>query len=204
MKWYDVTRPLSEKLLVYPGDISPVFRQEKPGLYRISELRLSSHTGTHIDAPSHYLDTGYPIDKVPLETLIGRCRVVDMSMAGSKIMKKDLEGKIEGSERLLLKTEYSGVSTFVQDYPCITADAAGFITACGIRCIGIDSPSIEVFNCDGSVHRELLSHSCIIIELLDLSTVPEGDYRMIALPLRIMGLDGSPARVVLSTLEEDS
>ncbi|WP_321505321.1 cyclase family protein [uncultured Methanoregula sp.] len=203
MKWYDVTRPLSGDMLVYPGDICPVFHQEKPGKYRISELHLSSHTGTHIDAPSHYLDAGDPIDKVPLETLIGGCRVVDVSGAGSRITKEHLAGKIEGAERLFLKTGYSGINTFIQDYPCLTTDAAVFITACGIRCIGIDSPSIEIFNCDGSVHRELLSHYCIIIELLDLSGVPEGIYDMIALPLNLKDLDGSPARVILTAGKED-
>jgi len=73
----------------------------------------------------------------------------------------------------------------------------GSITGSGIKCVGIDSPSIESYECDGTVHRELLSHGCIIIELLDLSTVEEGDYTMVALPLRLTGLDGSPARVVL-------
>jgi arylformamidase len=89
----------------------------------------------------------------------------------------------------------------MEDYPSLSADAARLITANGLKCVGIDSPSIEIFNCDGAVHRELLGHGCIIIELLDLSQVSEGDYWMIALPLRLTGLDGSPARVLLHTLE---
>jgi arylformamidase len=204
LKIYDITRPLSEEMLVYPGDITPVFRQEKPGKYRISELHLSSHTGTHIDAPSHYLEEGVSIDKVPFENMIGVCKVVDVSGAGSSIKKTHLVGKIEGSERVLLKTAFSGRNAFAEDYPCLSTDAAAFVTSCGIRCIGIDSPSIEVFNCDGSVHRELLGHDCIVIELLDLSGVQEGNYNMIALPLRFAGLDGSPARVILTTKKENS
>ena len=76
-------------------------------------------------------------------------------------------------------------------------DAAQYLTKAGVLCVGIDSFSIEAFVCDGSVHRELLSHGCIIIELLDLSRVTEGDYTLFALPLRLTGLDGAPARVIL-------
>ena len=94
------------------------------------------------------------------------------------------------------------MDTFTEEYPSLALDAACFITDNGIECIGIDSPSIESFNCDGSVHRRLLGNGCIIIELLDLSDVPEGDYEMVALPLRLAGLDGSPARVILMKQEE--
>jgi arylformamidase len=79
--------------------------------------------------------------------------------------------------------------------------AAQYLTKTGTHCVGIDSFSIEAFDCDGSVHRELLGHGCLIIELLDLSRVPEGDYTLVALPLRLTGLDGAPARVIL--LDED-
>ena len=94
------------------------------------------------------------------------------------------------------------MAAFTEEYPSLARDAACFITDQGIECIGIDSPSIESFNCDGSVHRQLLGNGCIIIELLDLSDVPEGDYEMVALPLRLAGLDGSPARVILMNQEE--
>lgn len=197
MKWYDVSRPLQGDMLVYPGDLIPSFHQEKPGNYRISDLHMSSHTGTHIDAPSHYLSTGDTVDTVPFDCLIGRCRIVDVRGAGTRITKAHLAGKIERAERLFLKTAFSGKNVFEEDYPCLSQEAAHFVTSCGIRCIGIDSPSIESFTCDGSVHRELLGAGCLIIELLDLSEVDPGTYEMIALPLRLQGLDGSPSRVIL-------
>jgi arylformamidase len=197
MKWFDVSRPLSMDMLVYPGDITPSFHQEKVGNYQISDLHMSTHTGTHIDAPTHYLDQGDSIDTVPFDSLIGRCRVVDVSKTGNRIAKDHLAGKIEGAERLLMKTVFSDIDFFQEDYPCLSLDAAEFITSCGIKCIGIDSPSIESFNCDGSVHRTILSNGCLIIELLDLSVVNSGEYDMIALPLRLKGLDGSPTRVIL-------
>jgi len=198
----DITRPLSDRTVSYPGDLPPSFSQKDAGLYLISDLHMNSHAGTHIDAPVHYLKTGDTIDTVPLENLLGRCRVLDLTRAGSAISAADLKGRISGAERLLLKTTYSGETRFREDYPHLTADAAALITRHHIRCVGIDSFSIEAFVCDGSVHRELLGHGCIVIELLDLSAVNEGDYDMAALPLRLAGLDGAPARVVLIDQKE--
>jgi arylformamidase len=197
MKIIDITRPLSENILVYPGDSAPVFRQEDRGRYLITDLHLSTHTGTHIDAPAHYLKTGDTIDTISLSHIMGTCRVLDVTHTGTSISVNHLMGRLDDVERLLLKTSFSGTDQFNEDYPSLTADAARFITSCNMKCVGIDSPSIESYDCDGTVHIELLSHGCIIIELLDLSNVEEGDYYLVALPLRFTGLDGSPARVVL-------
>jgi arylformamidase len=202
MKIIDVTRPLKKGMLVYPGDVVPSFTQADQGLYLISDLHMSSHTGTHIDAPVHYLKSGDTIDTIPLSNLMGRCRVIDVSAAGTLITAAHLEGKLDGVNRLLLKTWFSGKDTYTEDYPSLALDAACLITDNGIGCLGIDSLSIESYNCDGSVHRRLLSNGCIIIELLDLSDVPEGDYEMVALPLRLARLDGSPARVILVKQED--
>jgi arylformamidase len=197
MEIFDITRPLSGKTLVYPGDMKPSFTQRDEGKYLISDLHMSTHTGTHIDAPVHYLKYGDTIDTIPLINLTGRCRVVDVSGAGSTITAEHLVGKTANTPRLLLKTSFSEHEQFIENYPSLSFDAARHITGKGICCVGIDSPSIESYLCEGKVHRELLGKGCIIIELLDLSAVPEGDYDMIALPLRLEGLDGSPARVVL-------
>jgi len=200
MTYIDVTRPLAKDMLVYQGDLHPKFQQEDRGLFLISDLHMSTHSGTHIDAPVHYLKTGQTIDQVPFENLIGRCRVLDVSSAGNLITVTNIQDKITGVERLLLKTAFSGEKHFTEDYPSLSLDAARIITKNGIRCVGIDSLSIESFDCDGSVHRELSKHGVSIIELLDLSQVTEGNYEMTALPLRLTGLDGSPARVLLKSL----
>jgi arylformamidase len=197
MKILDITRPLSDRMEAYPGDTLPQFTQTDRGLYLISELRMSSHSGTHIDAPVHYLKHGPTIDTVPLPHLIGPCRVLDVTGAGPLIDRPHLEGRTVGASRILLKTAFSGCSTFREDYPSLTLDAARYLTGEGVLCVGIDSFSIEASVCDGSVHRELLGHGCLVIELLDLSQVTEGDYTLVALPLRLAGLDGAPARVVL-------
>lgn len=197
MKIIDITRPLSGSTVVYPGDTPPRFVQEERGLYLISDLHMNSHSGTHIDAPVHYLKSGDTIDTIPLSHLIGSCRVLDLSRTGREIGASAIKGRTAGASRILLRTSSSESAGFREDYPSLTLEAAKYITSQGIQCVGIDSFSIEAFVCDGAVHRELLSHGCIIIELLDLSGVPEGDYEMVALPLRLSGLDGSPARVIL-------
>ena len=197
MKIIDITRPLSEDILIYPGDKRPVFRQLDRGNYLISDLQMSTHTGTHIDAPFHYLKAGDTIDSIPLSHLMGPCRVIDVTCAGTCITSHHLEGRLDGIHRLLLKTSFSAKDCFDENFPSLTTDAARLITRSDMKCIGIDSPSIESFNCDGTVHRELLSKGCIIIELLNLLNVCEGDYTRVALPLPFTGLDGSPARVVL-------
>jgi arylformamidase len=193
----DITRSLAGDSLAYPGDTCPQFTQTDRGLYLISELRLSSHSGTHIDAPVHYLKSGLTIDELPLPHLVGPCRVLDVSGAGPLIDASDITGRTGRVPRILLKTAFSGSTNFREDYPSLTRNAAEYLTKTGTLCVGIDSFSIEAFVCDGSVHRELLSHGCIIIELLDLSRVREGDYTLFALPLRLAGLDGAPARVIL-------
>lgn len=202
MKFIDITRQLSPEILIYPGDSDVIFKKHERGQFLITDLSLSTHTGTHIDAPSHYLKTGATIDSIPLNYLIGKCKVLDLSEVENSIDANYLHGKIQQTERLLLKTSFSGANKFVENYPHLTKDAAKYITRYGMKCIGIDSPSIESYQSDGSVHRELLGHGCIIIELLDLSNVNEGEYAMIALPLPLAGLDGSPARVVLYSEEE--
>jgi len=197
MKYYDITRGLANGMLVYPGDQVPEFHQSDAGVYLISTLHLSSHTGTHIDAPVHYLKRGDTIDTIPLEILLGPCRVIDTGDVEGLIPVECLRGKLGEEKRILLKTPFSGKDTFSQPYPSLSMETARYLVSYGVRCIGIDSPSIESYQCDGSVHRHLLENNCIIIELLDLTGVPEGVYEMIALPLRLTGLDGAPARVIL-------
>lgn len=196
--YYDVTRELSEEILIFPGgDPKPAISTEDHGAYLISLLSLSTHTGTHIDAPSHYLKDERTVDRIDPARLIGRCRVVDLGTA-TAVSAADLEGSVEGAERILLKTWFSGRTAFDPAYPHLTPDAAALLAREGVGCVGIDSPSIEAYDGDGTVHRTLLSEDIAVIELLDLSAVPGGEYYMAALPLRLKGLDGSPLRAILS------
>jgi arylformamidase len=196
----DITRPLGEASPLYPGDRKPAFRKREHDGYTITDLELTTHTCTHVDAPSHYLPGGMTVDRVPLQRLMGKARVLDMRDAGDAINAAALSGKIGGAKRVLLRTRASGTGSFGEEFPHLAPDAARLLAGSGMAAVGIDSPSVEAFGSDGSVHRELLGKGVAILEFLDLSLVSEGDYLMIALPLRLEGLDGSPARVIL--LEE--
>ena len=197
MKIYDVTRDLSGDAIIYPGDIRPRFHGIDTGQYRVTEMTLGSHTGTHIDAPSHYIEGGQTVDRIPLDRLTGPAQVLDCSDVEEFITPDQIVGRLEGARTLLLKTWFSKMQEFDTGYPALSIEAADLIAGAGITCIGIDTPSIETYQGDGSIHRRLLGRGVVILELLDLSSVPEGEYLMAALPLRLRGLDGSPARVIL-------
>lgn len=197
MTIYDVTRPLSPDILVYPGDVTPVFTQKDHGNYFTTELFMSSHNGTHIDAPYHFLKKGMTVDQIPLRQLTGSCRVLDFSGIPGEIGPEMLEGRIDGAKKILLKTSFSGKDRFVPEFTALSPGAIPLLAKAGIHCIGIDSPSIEPFASDGRVHSRLMEEEIVIIEMLDLSRVGAGEYLMIALPLLLRGVDASPARVIL-------
>jgi arylformamidase len=195
--WYDATRDLSPGVVVYPGDYIPRFCQEDRGKYLLSELHMSTHSGTHIDAPSHYMKDDRSVEKIPPGQLVGECRVLDLRDCGNVITARDLEGRTGGAKRILIRTVFSECREFNPEYPALAPDAARFITRSGVVLAGIDSPSIESFTGTGEVHLELLSKGVVIVELLDLRALDEGDYWMAALPLKLTGLDGAPCRVMV-------
>lgn len=195
--WHDATRPLTYGAVVYPGDDVPSMIQEDCGRYLLSHLHLSSHSGTHIDAPSHYIRGAACIDEIPFDKLTGDCRVLEIPGRETEIAVSSLGPALAGAGKILLKTWFSKEMEFREDYPGLSPDAADALVGAGIECVGIDSPSIEPYHGDGSVHRTLLSHGIVIIELLALEGIIGGDYWMVALPLRLRGLDGSPCRVIL-------
>ncbi|KAF5047274.1 Kynurenine formamidase [anaerobic digester metagenome] len=195
VRYIDVTRVLSPAVVTYPGDIEPRIEKQDTGDYLISSLSLSSHSGTHIDAPDHFLRDGRTVDGLPLGLLIGPCRVIETQTTA--IGPDVFEGRLQGVTRVLFRTWFSRRTRFVAPFPALTPEAARQLAAAGVRVVGTDAPSIEPHGSDGTVHRALLARGGAVIELLDLSHVPEGDYRLIALPLRIRDGDGAPARVVL-------
>lgn len=204
MKVYDITRDLSGDTVLYPGDIRPRFREIDNGQYRVTEMALGSHTGTHIDAPSHYIEGGMTVDEIPPAVLAGPARVLDCSDAGGIIGPGSLAGRLGSARRLILKTGFSERREFDPGYPSLSLEAAQALVDAGIACLGIDTPSVESFHGDGAVHRRLLGSGMVVLELLDLSAVPEGDYFMVALPMRLKGADGSPVRAILWDMKEES
>jgi arylformamidase len=204
-KLYDVTVPLSADVPTFPGD--PRFQLEfshrisEGEPYNVAKVTLGVHSGTHVDAPYHFLADGATVDQLPLELLIGRARVVDMT-ALDRIERADVErADLRDDIRALFKTRMSGQlrqPVFQEDFVYLTPDAATYLVQVGIKLVGIDYLSIEKFGSkDFGAHHALLGAGVVIIEGLDLSEVEAGEYDLTCLPLRIAGADGSPARVVL-------
>lgn len=207
-KMYDVSLTVSEQLPVWPDDptikMTLSHRLEKGDPCNVMALQFSTHTGTHIDAPFHFLSTGASIEQLPLDILIGPCRVLEFSHLAQSIDHESLRKlNLEGIKRILFKTRNSEQwqqepQVFDPNYVYLTTEGATYLNEIGIQLIGIDTLSIEKFNHPGHpTHHVLLKNRVIILEGLNLSEVPQGDYELIALPLKLKGADGAPARVVL-------
>jgi arylformamidase len=201
----DVSVPLVQGLPTYPGnpefELQAIKRIADGGSSNVSRLVLGTHTGTHVDAPRHFIDGGLGVDGLPLNLLIGRARVVELQTRGP-IAAEDLEAVgLREDLRVLLKTPNSSLWNspgFHQRYTHLSAAGARFLVEQGVKVIGIDYLSIEGFKSAGApAHKALLSSGAVIIEGLNLSDVEPGMYEMYCLPLRIAGGDGAPARVVL-------
>jgi arylformamidase len=205
MKLIDVSVPLDRALPSYPNNLpfslEPVKRLARGDSSNVSALHMSAHSGTHVDAPRHFFDEGTGTEALPLEMLIGRARVIDVRARGG-IAAEDLSG-IDLSEdvRLLIKTQNSrlwGDPEFHRDYIGIAESGARYLVDHGIKVLGVDYLSVEVFKSPGApAHHILLRAGTIVIEGLNLRDVDPGVYEMYCLPLRIVGSDGAPARVVL-------
>jgi len=205
MKLIDVSVPLEPSLASYPGNV-PFTLEANKRLARgdssnVSALHMSAHSGTHVDAPRHFFDEGLSTEALPLEMLIGRTRVIELRTRGG-ITADDLRTlDLAEDVRVLIKTTNSrlwGDSTFHNDYVGITESAARYLVEHGIKVVGVDYLSVEVFKTPGApAHHVLLGGGTIVIEGLNLRDVDPGVYEMYCLPLRIVGSDGAPARVVL-------
>jgi arylformamidase len=203
---HDVSRPLHDGGVIYPGDPEIVFRahrsidQGDPA--NVTALALGSHSGTHVDAPSHFLSGGSPVDRISLDRLVGPAAVLDLPVELASVGAADLaRHDLRGHRRVLLRTRNSagGPGTgFTRDYCALTADGAQYLIDLGVELVGIDALSIEPFgSTDFAVHHLLLGRGVVIVEGLDLSSISAGVYQLVCLPLRLQGLDGAPARAVL-------
>jgi arylformamidase len=211
--WIDVTVPIRSGMVHWPGNPEVrVDRQEKAsadgGVSRVSALSLGSHTGTHVDAPVHVGVNSVGVDSLPLDALIGPARVIAIEDP-TAITTANLEPHaVQAGERLLFKTRNSSrcwaTDEFVNDYVYVTPDAARHLAERRVRTVGVDYLSVGGRR-DGAVtHRVLLQAGVCILEGLDLSRVAPGAYDLVALPLRIAGGDGAPARVILRRTDRGS
>jgi arylformamidase len=204
-KLLDVTVPLRDSIPTFPGNpefaFEPIKRIAEGGSSNVSRLVMGTHTGTHVDAPKHFIDDGASIDELALNLLIGRARVIEIGKRGP-ITADDLAAAgLREDLRVLLRTPNSALwnsSAFHEDYAHLTDDAARYLVEQGVKLVGIDYLSIEQFKKPGApAHRTLLSNGVIIIEGLNLAEADAGMYEMYCLPLPVVGGDGAPARVIL-------
>lgn len=209
MKIYDITVPISNDLPVYPGDpaihIERILDLDKGDIARVSHLSFSTHIGTHIDPPYHFLKDGVPLDQAPLDVFIGPARVVDVGDAVSIDAALLSTFDLEGASRVIFKTRNSRfwreANEFQKDFVYLETGAAEALVARGVKLVGIDYLSIEKFGFDKpTTHWTLLGNNVFIVEGLDLNEIAPGDYELICLPLKIKDGDGGPARVVLREL----
>jgi arylformamidase len=216
MKIHDISVLVHNGIPTWPGD--PKFSMSlassiaKGGLVNLTRLEMGAHTGTHMDAPFHFYKDGAGIDELPLEVLMGRCRVFDLSGITRHISPEILEAcDWKGSEgtgvtRAVFKTRNSrhwanNDPEFDKNFIALTGDAAMYLVHRGVKLVGVDYLSVEAYGGKTHpVHDTLLGAGVVIIEGLNLSDVAAGDYELIALPLKLKGADGAPARVVLRSL----
>jgi len=208
MKLFDISLPISNDLPVWPGDpsVSLIMTNSivKGDQCNITRIQIGAHTGTHIDAPYHFLNDGATVDTIPIETFIGTCLVVDLD-SEVLIEEKDLRKyNLAGHSRILIKTRNSAMwsnnirKSFITNYVALGIDAARYLVEINTILVGIDYLSIESFQSEGSpVHKLLLRNNITVLEGLNLSGVKAGKYELICLPLNLEGCEGSPARVLL-------
>jgi arylformamidase len=207
--WIDVSVPVRTGMIVYDGD--PEVRIEAAtaiaggDLANVSRMELGSHTGTHVDAPRHFIDGAAGADKLPPDALLGPAIVADARGLPGDIDAAALAslGLPDGTERVLFRThdgELWDRRMFTRDFAGVAADAAQELVAMGVSLVGIDYLSIAPSADPAPTHRALLEAGVVIVEGLDLRAAAPGRYELVCLPLRLEGGDGAPARALVRPL----
>jgi arylformamidase len=204
MEIFDISKTLKDGLAVWPGDpefrLNPVLRIKKGHSSNVLAVHMGTHTGTHIDAPLHVDDSGSDVTGVPILPFIGPARVFAISaekcLEASDLFPLDWRGV----ERVLFKTRASRIPEYLfdQDFVYLSEEASEFLAKKKILLVGTDAPSVDPF---GSVefrsHKLLIGSGAAILEGIRLGDVPDGDYNLVCLPLKLAGADGSPVRAIL-------
>lgn len=207
MRVIDISVAISPSMHIYPGDpaveVHPSSAIAMGDSSNSSRLVMGSHTGTHVDAPRHFIQDRMSVDKLPMEALVGKAYVAEV-LTTAQISVSDLEkaGIPSGARRILFKTVNSKLiwkaREFQPDFISLSHEGAQWLVDRGIRLVGIDYLSIERFrSANHEVHRTLLDANVVILEGLNLTGVSPGEYTLCCLPLKILGGDGAPARAVL-------
>jgi arylformamidase len=203
---YDITLPMDARIAEWPGDtrfaLARVATLEDGHSVNLSGLTVSPHTGSHVDAPFHFLPHGETVDALPLAAFLGPALVADLR-GREKITIADLAGcDFAGTPRLLLKTGgWPDPAQFPKAIPVLAPEVPAWLGARGVRLLGVDLPSVDQIE-DKALpnHKALAAAGIHILESLTLAAVPAGRYELIALPLKITGADAAPVRALLRTI----
>lgn len=203
---FDITPAIDEHLKVWPGDEPPrreiKCRIEDGATVTLSALHTTVHTGAHADGPNHYGAGAPGVDAFPLENYLGRCQVVTANVPRGERVKPSQLARLVTEPRVLIRTNtYPDPTNFNTDFAALSPELVDTLAARGVRLIGVDTPSVDLFDSkDLPAHKAFLRHNISILECLVLKHVPDGVFELIALPLKLIGFDASPVRAVLRTL----
>jgi len=211
MAFFDISIPLDPSTPVWQGDSSILFERDysipEGDVFNVSTVRMGVHCGTHIDAPFHMVQTGMTADQIPLDVLIGKVQVVEIPDDVRLITSDVLKAAVIDPQipRILFKTHNSQLRLkdplrFFTEFVALDSSAAEYLVSNGVRLAGIDYFSISPFDDLIDPHMILLKAGVTILENINLTHVPPGSYRLVCLPLKLVGTDGAPARAILEPL----
>lgn len=205
-KWIDITVTIKPGMAHWPDNpeiqVDKMLDMERGDVCNVSKLAFGSHTGTHMDAPLHFIRGGKSLDKMPLDATIGPCRVIEIKDKESVKVEEIANQRIKRGERILFKTRNSKVAwasdSFFEDFVFISKEAAAFLAKAKVMTVGIDYLSVGGFRKDGiETHNALLGAGIWVIEGLNLAKVKPGKYELNCLPLKVLNSDGAPARALM-------
>jgi len=204
--WIDISVPVRSGMLHWPNDpeveIKRLLAIEQGDVCNVSHMSMSVHTGTHMDAPLHFIAGGKSIDQIPVDATIGPARVIEITDKESIKADDVRRAKPKPGERILFKTRNSGrpweTEPFDEDFVYISQEAARLLADSKVRLVGVDYLSVGGYRKDGvETHLALLGAGVWVVEGLNLQKVKPGVYELICLPLKLAGSDGAPARAML-------
>lgn len=210
-KIHDISLTIANDLVTWPGDpkvdIQLPIRIKNGDACNVSRWQIGAHTGTHCDAPFHFIDDGYGVDDIPLEKFLGPCIVVEVNPMRN-IERADIESSdLKGHRRVLFKTRNSRLwkdpsHPFDKDFVAVGMSGAECLVEKGIELVGVDYLSVESYHAEFEhpVHKKLLSNRVVVVEGLNLSDIRPGEYELICMPLKIRHGDGTPVRAALREL----
>ena len=211
MRIYDISIPISNATVVWPGD-PPVNIQALSSIANgdhanVSQIAMSVHTGTHLDAPKHFLENGQTIDQIPIKQFTGKALVMEIdpneTLITSDVLNQNPDCELlKNSKKVLFKTKNSVLWTqqphgFIKNYVGIDDSGAEMLAELNLDLIGVDYLSIAPFSDTTRPHKILLSKGIILLEGIILSNISPGIYELVCLPLRLSGVEGAPARAIL-------